>query len=276
MTDYIACGGSCPSGSRRSSRASPRRAPRPAARCSAARRPSTPACWSPTSTTWPARPPGSSSATASSAPTGSGRRRGPRDGVLRPALQRLLPGPPRACRPPAGRSTGTCRELGRTLGEELLVADPDLLPRLPGPDRRGRGARDEPHHRRRPRQQPGPGRPGSLRGDGSTGRPGRRRRSSAWSATSAASRSPTSRRRSTWASAWSRCCPRTPSARPSSCSPRAGCGPGSADPWPPAGVRYPGAGQPRRLPRLTLPRASRRVNESPHVGRLLCQAVSIG
>ena len=40
-------------------------------------------------------------------------------------------------------------ELGRTLGEELLGADPDLRQGLPGADRGGRGARLLARHRRR-------------------------------------------------------------------------------------------------------------------------------
>ena len=95
---------------------------RPAARWSAARPPSTPACWRPTSTTSPASTTGVVEAAELLGPgPGPGRRRRGRDGVERPALQRLLPGPPRAARArPAGRSTAHVDELGRTLGEELL------------------------------------------------------------------------------------------------------------------------------------------------------------
>ena len=90
--------------------------------------------------------------------------------LLRPG--RLGPGPAgRRARPHPGRGAAG--------------ADPDLQPRLPGADRRGRGARAEPHHRRRAGQQPGPGaaghgpgadRPGQL-ATGAGLRPGRRRRS---------------------------------------------------------------------------------------------------
>ena len=53
---------------------------------------------------------------------GAARRRGRRDGVERPALQRLLAGPPRAARRTAAgwALDRDVPELGRTLGEELL------------------------------------------------------------------------------------------------------------------------------------------------------------
>ena len=78
-------------------------------------------------------------------------------------------------------------ELGRTLGEELLEPTRIYSLRLPRADRRRRRARDEPRHRGRPGQQPGPRRPGHGPGADRPGqldtaaglRPGRQRRSGA-------------------------------------------------------------------------------------------------
>ena len=73
----------------------------------------------------------------------------------------------------------------------------------------------------------------------STGRPGRRSRSSGWSPGSARWRGTSSSAPSTWASAWWRWWPPTrPTAR-SSCSPPAACPPGCSAPSPPATAPSP-------------------------------------
>ena len=166
----------------------------------------------PTSTTSPARPPGWWSATASSGAdrVAAGRRRR-RDGVLGPALQRLLPGPPRAAPRRAGRCDRARRRARAARSARSCSPRPAIYAaRLPGADRRRRGARDEPRHRRRAGRTTWPAscRPRcTVTVDRATWPPapvfglvrdlGRRQRS------------PTSRPRSTWASAWSPCCPRT-------------------------------------------------------------------
>ena len=61
------------------------------------------------------------------------RRRGARHGIVRPALQRLLAGPARALQTAGWALDREVAELGRTLGEELLDADPDLQPRTAWP-----------------------------------------------------------------------------------------------------------------------------------------------
>ena len=126
-----------------------------------------------------------------------------RDGGQRPALQRLLPGPPRA--PAASAGWALDRDvdvLGRTLGEELL--EPTRIYAkacLDLADRTG-DARDVPRDRRRAGRQP---RAGPARGARRHHRPGHldaatglRRSSPRW----ARCRRPTSRPRSTAASAW--------------------------------------------------------------------------
>ena len=136
-------------------------------------------------------------------PGAPGRRRD-RDGGQRAALQRLLPGPARAAREgPAGHSTGTCDELGRTLGEELLEPTRIYAKACLDAGRPDGHPRDVPRHRRRPRGQPRAGAAGRARRhhrpphvDAAAGlRPGApgRRRTAA----------PTSSRPSTAASAWS-------------------------------------------------------------------------
>ena len=94
-------------GRRRSSRASPRAACWPAARWSAARPPSTRACWAPTSTTW--RAPATGVVEADELLGAERVRAGDvviAMAVLRAALQRLLAGAARAAeRRPAGSST---------------------------------------------------------------------------------------------------------------------------------------------------------------------------
>ena len=106
-------------------------------------------------------------------------RRADRARVVRAALQRLLAGAPRSGRDAAWRWMPRPALLGgRTLADELLDADPDLRPGLPGAGRRVRRARVRPHHRRRAGRQPARAccRRRSTRS--STGPPGRRRRSS--------------------------------------------------------------------------------------------------
>ena len=262
MTDYIACGRVRPGADRgHRARASPRPAPRPAAPCSVARPPSTRVCSDPTSTTSPARPPESSSAIALLGPD----RVRPGDVVrrhrlLRTALQRLLAGPPGVLPTPAGRWTATCRELGRTLGEELLEPTRIYSRRLPGADRRGRGARDEPHHRRRVWPTTWPGCCPDDRRSGSIGRAGSPRRSSGWSrrlgqvsrARPRGDPQPGRRdgRRAAGGRRW---------IRRSGCSPASGdCRPGSAARWPRRGSGTRAAGQPvRPAPRPALRPRSR-------------------
>ena len=85
------------------------------------------------------------------------RRRGRRDGVQRPALQRLLPGPPRPAR--AGR-LGARPRRGRARPHPrrgAARADPDLHQGVPRARRRDRRPRDGAHHRRRPRREPAHG-----------------------------------------------------------------------------------------------------------------------
>ena len=69
-------------------------------------------------------------------------------------------------------------ELGRTLGEELLEPTRIYTKAVPRPRRGDRRARDGPHHRRRPRRQPGPGHARGALGDPRPRHLGRRRPSS--------------------------------------------------------------------------------------------------
>ena len=88
---------------------------------------------------------------------GPPRRRAGRHGRVRPALQRLLAGPPRAAghRPDAaGRAR---RGVRAHAGRGAARPDPDLRPGLPGAGRRDGRAHVRPHHRRRPGPQPGAG-----------------------------------------------------------------------------------------------------------------------
>ena len=166
-------------------RASPRAACWPAARWSAARPPSTRGCSGRTSTTSPAPAPAWSRPTSCSAPdrVRAGDVAG-RDGA-RPA-----------CTPTATRWSATCcsrragwaldrhvAELGRTLGEELLeptrIYALDCLALARGRSTCTR-SRTSPAAGSRP-TSPGCCRP-TLDGRSSTGPPGRRRRSSGWSA----------------------------------------------------------------------------------------------
>ena len=132
-----------------------------------------------------------------------GRRRD-RDGGQRAALQRLLPGPPRAARARRGWALDRdVAELGRTLGEELL--EPTRIYAKACLD----AGRARPTPTRCP-TSPAAGWPPTSSGccrssstPPSTAAPGPRSRSSTWSAGSATSASPTSRRPSTAASAWS-------------------------------------------------------------------------
>ena len=92
---------------------------------------------------------------------GAGGRRGPRPGLLRRALQRLLAGPPRiklAGLSPRRRPA----RAGPAARRGAAGAHQDLLPRLPGAGPRGRRARVRPHHRRRPGEQPVPLPPATL------------------------------------------------------------------------------------------------------------------
>ena len=166
--DYIAVGAPRPrprsSSSSRGGRGLPAGA---AARWSAARWPSTPGPWSPASSTSSASRSASSSATASSPATRPGPATCYRPAVARPALQRLLAGPPGPVRgrpaldAPATRAPTTWRRAARRRSSTR---------RPSSPARRGRRARHRPHHRRRHPRQPGPGaaRPVVVRLDRST------------------------------------------------------------------------------------------------------------
>ena len=141
---------------------------------------------------------------------GPARRRGAGDGVQRAALQRLLAG---AARVPAlrGRRRGRLGARPRRTRARphprrgAARADPDLRQGLPGVGRRCPRCT-------RWRTSPAAGWPPTWRGccprswwPRSSAAPGPRHRSSTWSGRSAAYPSPTSRRRSTAASAWSPC-----------------------------------------------------------------------
>ena len=185
MTDYIACGKvvperiasivkgiaeGCVLAGLRAGRRRDRRAPRPARPRRVRRR--------------RRRARASSRPTRCSGRTGSGpatcwsrwRRQ-------RAALQRLLAGPARAALA-AGAGWALDREvdeLGRPLVDELLeptrIYALDCLALIAG----GRGARDEPRHRRRARGQPGPGPAVPPLGRRRPRDRGPRSRSSAWS-----------------------------------------------------------------------------------------------
>ena len=106
------------------------------------------------------------------------RRAGPHPRRRPRPARRRGPGAwsPPGCTPTATRWSATSAGAGRLgsgpgrprarphAGRGAAGADPDLRPRLPGADRRRRGARDEPRHRRRPGQQPGPGGAGRRHG----------------------------------------------------------------------------------------------------------------
>ena len=169
MTDYIACGRVVP-GADRGDRPGHRRGLRrwPAAPCSAARPPSTPACSAPTSTTSPAPPPAWSRPTGCSGADrvrpGDVRRC---DGLLRPALQRLLAGPARAARARRLGARPRRRRAGPHPRRRAARARPGSTPGTASTcpcaaDRRGRGARDQPRHRRRAGRQPRPGAAGAA------------------------------------------------------------------------------------------------------------------
>ena len=225
MTDYIACGQVEPGADRRDRQAaSPRPARRRAARCSAGRPRSIPDCSEPREYD------------LAGAATGVVER----DQIL--GADRVEPGDVVLALESAGlHSNGYSLvrhvffdrggwtldrhvpELGRTLGEELLtptrIYAADCLALIDA----GRGARHEPHHRRRAGQQPGPGDPRvgcEVRIDRTTWQPAADLRAGA--AARRACRRPTSRPPSTWASAWSPCCRRTRWMRRSGCSPGAG------------------------------------------------------
>ena len=95
-------------------------------------------------------------------------------------------------------------ELGRTLGEELLEPTRIYAKACLALADGHRHPRDVPRHRRRPGRQPGPGACRSSSTPRSSAAPGPRGRSSTWCAASATYPRPTSSRRSTAASAWSR------------------------------------------------------------------------
>ena len=162
-------------------RASPRAACRPAARWSAARRPSTPATSARTTSTWPAPRPAWSTPTGCSGRTASGRATCvDRDGVVGPALQRLLAGAQHRRRAPAPASTWT-RAAGRARAAARRGAadpDPDLRPGLPGPGRRTARSRVRARHRRRAGRATWPGCCRRTRTPCSTGPPGAGSRSS--------------------------------------------------------------------------------------------------
>ena len=166
-----------------------------------------------TSTTCPATAWASSRRTRSSA--ANGYRLGDvviAHALVGPALQRLLAGAPRAAGRRAGmRLDSVIDDLGASAHARrgAAHADPDLRAGLPRPDRRVRGARVRPRHRRRHPRQPRPRAAATTWTRSSTARPGARSPSSTSCRARAASTHRRWRRRSTWASACS------PSSRPS-------------------------------------------------------------
>ena len=122
----------------------------------------------------------------------------------RAALQRLLPGAPRAS--PVGRLVPRPpRRRGRPHPRRGAArADPDLRQGLPRAGRRDRHPRDVAHHRRRPGRQPRPGHAGRARRPPSSVPPGPRSPCSTSSAGWATYPRPTWSRPSTAGSGWSR------------------------------------------------------------------------
>ena len=136
---------------------------------------------------------------------GRGRRRGDRDGVERPALQRLLAGAARAARaPPAGRWTGTSTSSAAPSARSCS-SRPGSTPR-PASTWPASTAhpRDVAHHRRRPGRQPRAGAARRRSAPRSTAAPGPRAGLRPGPPGRRRSRRPTWSGPSTAASAWSR------------------------------------------------------------------------
>ena len=147
--------------------------------------------------------------------TGSGRGRGARARLIRPARQRVLAGPARlldAGRAGAGRRSR--RSWAARWARNCSTPTAHLRPGLPGAGGRMRRARVRAHHRRRAGGQPGPGAAARRPARCSTAPPGGRRRSSACSPGMAGSARPRWSGCSTWAWAWRRWSrPMTPTGR---------------------------------------------------------------
>ena len=211
LTDYIACGRSCPSASPTSSRASRRPAPSPAPRCSAARRPSIPACSTPDEYDVA----GSTTGVVEADALLGAELVREGDVVVAMASSGLHSNGYSLVRHVLLEQAGwsldrDVPELGRTPRRAELLTPTRLYTKpLPRSRRAHRGARDVARHRWRAGRQPRPGACPTTSRCGSTAPRGRVPRCSRWSPTSAAWRKPTWSRRSTSAWAWSRSSPRT-------------------------------------------------------------------